>query len=184
MKMKQYHRYHIKFSGAWYNASCVFMGMSLFLMAIYYLGLTALADHGAAKSIFCLFLPLAATGGYIVLLRVLRWDAPGIYAMLGAFLCLLMIIGLFFTGNVIRILLGILWYAVCGFLLLAYAAGFLPEKLPVGVVFGIAIAVRVLFFSLGKLSLIGWIGEGATLFALAGLLCLPRLLVPVQGKQR
>lgn len=184
MKIKQYHRYHMKFSGAWYNASCIFMGMSLFLLATYYLGFTALADHGVAKSIFCVFFPLVAIGGYIVLLRILRWDAPGIYAMLGAFLCLLLIIGLFFTGNVIRILLGILWYAICGFLLLAYAAGFVPGKLPVGMVFGISIVVRVLFFSLGKLSLIGWIGEGAILCALVGLMCLPSAMAPAQGRQR
>lgn len=180
--MKQYHRYHMDFTGKWAKASGICMGASLFLLAVYYFCVTPFGDHGVMEILFCLCLPLIASVAYVVLLRVLRWDAPGIYGILGALLCLSFLVGVFFSGSVVRIILGVVWYALCALVLLAALGGYLPGKLPSSAVFGISIAIRLIFFDIGKLGLAQWIGEGATLCAMASLVCLPMALVSVHSK--
>lgn len=181
--MKQYHRYHMDFTGSWARASLICMGMSLFLLAVYYFGVTAFGDHGVMTILFSLCLPLLVSAAYIVLMQVLRWDAPGIYGMLGALLCAAFLVGTFFSGSVFRIILGVAWYVICAAVLLAVTGGYLPGKALSVTVFGISIAVRLLFFDVGRLSLAEWIEEGATLCAMASLICLPMALIPVKQQE-
>ncbi|MBP3305495.1 MAG: hypothetical protein J6L24_05940 [Oscillospiraceae bacterium] len=180
--MKQYHRYHLDFTGSWARASAICMGASLFLLAVYFFGLTAFGDHGAMKILFSLCLPLLVSAAFIVLLQILRWDAPGIYGILGVLLCAGFLVSTFFSGNVFRIILGAAWYVICATVILAVTGGYLPGRALGVAVFGISIAVRLLFFDIGRLGLADWIGEGATLCAMASLMCLPMALIPTRSK--
>lgn len=172
------------FSCAWTKASAVFMGASLFLLAVSNFGMTALRDRSVTENIFCLFLPLLIVGGYIALLHILHWDAPGIYAMLGAGLCLVFLVDVFFSGSVLRMILGVVWYPICAAVLVLAVGGYFPGKLPATLFFGVSIVIRLLLLVFGKPNLVGLFSEGAMLCAMAGLMCLPMAMVPVHIKQK
>ena len=94
--------------------------------------------------------------------------------MIGAALCLLLLVNGFGSGDVLRIVLSILIYLAAGLVLLATAGGYLPGKLLSSVLFALPLICRLLFYSLGKLGLIQWFLEASTLFILASLFCLTR----------
>ena len=90
MEFKQYLRYQIDFNGKWAQPAALLMGLAFFLRLVYYLCLVSLHDCGFGEILFSMLLPLLLTCGYIVLLRVVKLNAPGIYGMIGAALCLLL----------------------------------------------------------------------------------------------
>lgn len=157
------------------------MGLSVFLRMLCYFGLTNLGDLGFGSVLFVVILPLLLSVGQIVVLRLLRWDAPGIHAILAAVLCLLLLIGTFFTGSVLRILLGVLWYGLSAAVILACAGGYLPGRLPAAGMLWIAALVRLLAFDLGSLSLTGWIGEASVLLAICAYACLILAMEPMKS---
>lgn len=174
MQLKQYLRYQIDFTGKWVQPSALLMGLAFFLRLVYYLCLVSLHDCGIGEIIFSMLLPLLLTCCYIVLLRVVKLNAPGIYGILGAALCLLLLIGSFFTGNPLRIVLSILAYMAAGVVLIATAGGYLPGKLLSSVLFALPLICRFLFYSLGGLNIIQWFQEASALLILASLFCLTR----------
>ena len=182
--MKQYHQYQMDFEGKGTGFSALCMGISVFLSALYYLGFSNMADVGVWELIVCLWLPVVLGIGYLVLLRILKWNAPGIYAMIGAGMCLLLILQSFCSGSAGRVVIGIPVYLVCGVVLMIVVGGFFPAKLPASLMFGIAIGVRVVFFDLGGLTVMEWMAEGAALACLASLLFLPMGLKEVNRKRR
>lgn len=181
MNLKRYNRYQIDLTGKWANASLVCMGTSVFLLMLRYFGLTNLADLGFGSVLFLVVLPLMLGIGQLVILRLLRWDAPGIHAILAAVLCLLLMVGTFFTGSPLRILLGILWYGLSAVTILACAGGYLPGRLPAALMLWIAGFVRLAAFDLGALRLTGWIGELSVLLALSAYACLIMAMQPVKS---
>ena len=180
--MKQYRQYQMNFTGkcAGYSAAC--MGLSMFLAALYYLGLNYLADTGAGELIFCLWLPLVSGTAYLVLLRVMRWNAPGTYAIIGAVFCVISIFGSFAVGAG-RGVFAIPVYLICAAVLLVVVGGFFPSSLPVALVFGIAIVLRILLLDIGRLSLVQWVREGAHLFAMGAFVFLPGALTRVKNRK-
>lgn len=181
--MKQYYQYQMDFSGKWLGYSALCMGMSLFLTALYYLGLNNLKDIGTGELIFCLWLPLMGGVGYLALLRIKQWNAPGIYAIIGAVFCVLYILGSF-TGGAVKGLFAVPAYVICGAVLLVIVGGFFPAKLPAALVFGIVIVLRIILFDLGRLSWQQWIQEGAPLFSMAAFMFLPLGLTSVNKRNR
>ena len=174
MELKQYLRYQIDFNGKWAQPAALLMGLAFFLRLVYYLCLVSLHDCGFGEILFSMLLPLLLTCGYIILLRVLKTNAPGIYGIIGAALCLLLLINSFWCGDPLRIVLSILIYLSAGLILLATAGGYLPGKLLSSVLFVLPLICRLLFYSLGKLGIIPWFLEASTLFILASLFCLTR----------
>ncbi|MBQ2893705.1 MAG: hypothetical protein IJE24_06175 [Oscillospiraceae bacterium] len=169
--MKQYNRYVMNPDGAWTRASVLCMAGSLFSLAVYYFGLRGLISVGFLEAVFCLFLPLILMAAFIALVHFMRWNAPGLFAIIGALLCVFLLLGIFGSAGVLRILLGILWYPLAGLILLACAGGYLPGKKPAVFVFHIAIIFRVIF-NLGKIGLFGWVYELSAILTLAALACL------------
>lgn len=182
--MKQYHQYQMDFSCKWIGSSAFCMGLSLFLSALFYLGYCNMQDVSVWELIVCLWLPLILGITYLVLLRILRWNAPGVYAMIGAAVCLVLILQSLTAGSAGRIVLGIPIYLLCGVVLLIVMGGFFPAKLPAMLMFGIAIAIRVVFFDLAGLSVSEWVAEGAALACLASLLFLPMGLKEINKRKR
>ena len=170
--MKGYNRCIMDLDGKWSRASLLCMAGALFALAAYYFGLVGLSAIGFLEAVFCLFLPLLLMVGYIVLIRFYRWNAPGLFAIMGLFFCLFLFFGTFGTGNILRIILGVIWYPLSALILVAAAAGGFSAKKPAVFVFPIAIFFRLIVFGLGRIGLVGWVYEISAALTLISLACL------------
>ncbi len=177
MKLKQYVRYEMDYRGNWSAASAVFMGLSFFLRVLYYFGFINLKDIGAGEVIFSLILPLLLCGTFLVFFSLLKWNAPGLFAIAGVVFCLLLMGWNFSSGNVLRILLSIFLYVFAAVILFATALGYLPGKLPSTAVFGVIFGCRILLFSFSASGIASLSLEFSALFLLLSLLALTRCFV-------
>ena len=183
MKLKQYIRYQMNFRGKWLMPSKVLMGLSFFLRIVYYFGLTSFADHSFGEVLFWMVLPLLACGAYIVVMSSMKLNAPGIYGILGAVMCGLLLIWSFSTGDALRTVLSVLVYLAAGAVLVLTSMGLLPGKLLSSILFAAPIACRLLFYR-GGLGLFDWFLEVSVLAMLASLLCLTRCFKPLKRKSK
>ena len=181
--MKRYHVYRMNFTSDWMRRSGMCMGLSVFLLAAYYLGLHGFADFTFGTMLLHFWLPLVLGVGLIVLSRVVKLDAPGVYAIIGAAFCLVYLLQAVTSGNGFRFLLGLPGYLLCGAIYLVVLGGFFPSKMPASLAFLIAIVLRFVLFDIGRLSIGGWIREGAVLFALASFLFLPLGMYSTKKKE-
>lgn len=172
MKLKQYALYIMNFDSKYTRASLCLMGLSFFFRIFYYLGLGYAFQGGAGLWLCCVILPLLI-GGIYVLLGAAKCGTPMLYGWLGLALLLLMAVMNCFSGNVLRSVLGLLAYGICGILLLATAGGYVPDKAPVSCLIGLSMGLRVLLFDLKGLSLVQWVPELSALALLFSLLLLP-----------
>ena len=175
MKLKIYKHYMIDFRSKWLMPSALLMGLSFFLRIVYYFGLTNLSTCSFGEVIFFMILPLLICSGYVVAMSALKLNAPVIYGMLGAGLCLLMVFWSFPTGDVLRIILSILIYVAAGTVLLATTGGYLPGKLLSSVLFALPLVCRFLFYR-GGIGILDWFLEISVLSLLVSLFCLTRCL--------
>lgn len=182
MNLKQYHRYRMQFTGKWANGSAICMGASIFLLAVYFFLLRDFSSIKTGEAVFLLALPLLLGVAYLVLFRFVRLNSPGAFAILGAVFCLVLMIGSFSTGYILRIVLGCVWYILSALVMLACAGGFLPGALPASLMFRVAFIVRLLF-DLKVRSLSTWVFEASNLALILSLSCLPMLFVPVKHKR-
>ena len=171
--MKRYHVYRMNFGSDWLRRSAMCMGMSIFLLAAYYLGMHDLAEFTGGHLFLNLWLPLVLAIGFVVLLCVVKWDAPGLYAIVCAVFCLVYLLQAVTSGNGFRLLLGIPGYLLCGAIYIVVVGGFFPSRIPSGLVFLIAIVARVVLFDLWTLTIDHWIAEGITLCSMGSFLILP-----------
>ncbi len=169
--MKRYHRYQMDFDSkaSWFSGIC--MGLPIFLLAVYYLFMQEIDQLSIGKLILNLWIPVALSFGFLVLLRIVRWNAPGAFAIVGAAVCLLLIAQLFPTGNVLRIVAGTFCYIICGGLLILCAGGFLPGRMIASLAFLTVLLLRLLVF--GRASGWAWLPEMSALSTIAGLMFLP-----------
>ena len=181
--MKQYHIYKMDFGSDWMRRCGMSMGFSVFFLAAYYLGLHRFSDFTFGTLLLHFWLPLLLGVGFIVLTRVVKLNAPGIYAMIGAAFCLVYLLQAVTSGNGFRFILGLPGYFLCGAIYLVVLTGFFPSKMPACLVFLIAIVVRFILFDIGRLSIGGWIREGAVLFALAAFMLLPMGMISAKKKE-
>ena len=179
MKLKQYCRYQIDFDSKWVAAAPILMGLSFFLNLLYYLAITTARDVFVIEMIAAVLFGIILTAAYVICVTCLRLNAPGLYALMGAVQCLMLLILGCTTGNAFRIVSSILWYALAAFVLLATTGGYLPGRLLAALMFFIPVGFRFFFFDLGKLSIFGWIKETPVLLILAGLGALAMGLKPV-----
>ena len=169
--MKQYNRCVMDPDGKWTRSSVLCMAGALFTLAVYYFGLRGLISVGFLEAVFCLFLPLIVMGAFIALIHFKRWNAPGLFAIMGLMLCIFLFFGLFGSGSILRIILGLVWYPLCALILVGCAGGYLPGKKPAIYAFPVAIFFR-LILNLGRIGLFGWVYELSAMLTLAALGCL------------
>ena len=182
MNFKQYTRYQIDFRGKWVMPSALLMGLSFFFRIVYYFGLTNFAACGFGEIVFCMALPILVCGIYIVMLSALKWNAPGVYGILGAILCLLLLIWSFSTGDVLRIVLSVIVYLSAGVVLIATVGGYLPGRLLSSALFFVPLVCRFFFYDLGILGIFDYFLEASVLFMLASLFALTRSLKEAKHK--
>ncbi|MBQ9929986.1 MAG: hypothetical protein IJO72_04330 [Oscillospiraceae bacterium] len=169
--MKQYFRYTMDLDGKWMKSSLLCMAGALVTLLLYYFGLRGLISVGFLEAVFCLFLPLILMAAYIVLIRFKRINAPGLYAIIGLLLCVLLFFGIFGSGSILRIILGAVWYPLMALILVGSAGGYLPGKQPAVLAFPVAMVFRIVI-NLGKTGLFGWVYEISSVLTLAALACL------------
>lgn len=179
--MKQYNRYRMDFDGRWLRWSATCIGASMFLQILQYAVLQELTTPGA--HIWNLWVPLAFGLVYIILLRGIRLNAPGVYAILGLMVCIWLLIGVFSAGDTLRTVLATIGYLLCGAVLILCAGGFLPGRLPAAICFGVVFAVRLYFYGFGRITGADWLPEIPQLGFLVALICLPMGMVPGKPKQ-
>ena len=160
------------------------MGLSFFLRVVYYFGLTNILTYNVGAIILNIILPLLLCAGYIVLLRAVKLNAPGIFAILGAAFCLMILIWNFSTGDVLRILLSVVFYLLAGLLLLGTAGGYLPGRLPSSAIFMVLLMSRFLFYGPAGSQIGYMILELSVLCIPASLFCLTRSLKEGKNKKK
>ena len=173
----------MNFESKWLRMSAGFMAVSCFLLIVYYLGISNLADIGLVEQILNLWLPVIIGSAFIAMTQMLRLNTPGLYAIIGAALCVMLICSLFVAGGIVRIILGTIWYILCGLVLLMAAGGYLPSTAPASVCFAVAGIGRVLFALFSAPSLAALVSEFANLSIVVSLLFLPMGMDKVKKKE-
>ena len=174
MQLKQYLLYQMDFKGKWAQPAAILMGLSFFLRIVCYFGLRFLSDWTFFDVIFQIFLPLLLSGTYVVLIRAIRLNAPGVYGLIGAGLCILTFLWSFSSGSVLYILLCLVYYLAAGVVLLGTSGGYLPGKLLSSALFAIPVIIRLFGLDVFTLKIDGLFLELSVLLQLASLFCLTR----------
>jgi len=178
VQLKQYIRYEMNFIGKWANICMGSIGISFFLRVLYYFGFVNLQDIGGGEIFLHLILPLLVFSVFIVLFRVIKWNAPGIYAIVGCVICLMLMIWNFSSGDFLRVFLSVLMYLAASVLLLATAGGYLPNKAPASIVFAGMLLFRVFLYSKGQSGIPAYIIEFSSVFMLLALFALTLCFKP------
>lgn len=169
-------RYRMDLDGKRHSATVSLMGVSFFLRTVYYFGFTRTEELGFGTLLVFLILPALLELAFMVMIRGIRLDAAAIYSMIGAAYCLVLLCQSFWYGNLIRTILAVPAYLLCGAALMLVIMGLLSRGIAVAV-FWLVIAVRFLIFMMVpyifKLHLIRMLPEAA---ALCGLLALIYLM--------
>lgn len=173
MKLKQFVRYEMNFTGFAANVCAGSIGLSFFLRILYYFGLVNLKDIGAGETFFFLILPLLVSCVFIILFRVVKWNAPGFYAILGAAICLILLVLNFSSGDVLLIILSLVLYPVAAVALLGTAGGYFPNKLPVVAAFALILTFRLFLNTFELTEITDYVPELADVAMIISLFALP-----------
>lgn len=183
MQLKQYDPYAVDFKSKWATRCGALLGVSLFVRVVYFFGIKNILECSAGQVIFDMILTMGLCVGFLVLFSAMRRNVPGLYALMGAGFCLLLMISTFSRGNVLQIILAILGYLLAGGVLVITVSGYLPGKLLSSVMFLLPLILRFLAFDLGKIGLFTWVIEFSWLLILAAMFCLTRALKPVKRNE-
>ena len=137
MKKKSPFRLRMDFEGPRLNAAAALMGGAFFLRAVYYFGVQGLNDSLGTLLLMMAF-PMILEAAFVITLRGVRLNTPGLCGILTALYCLLLLIQCFFYGNFLRTMLGIIAYPICGIALIALIFDLLRSR---GLVFSVFAAV-------------------------------------------
>lgn len=171
MRLKKYNQYHVDFDSKWTGACGALMGLSFFLRIVYYFALMNLKDVPFIEMLTSMILGILLCGGFVVCLICFRLNAPGLFGILGVAQCAILMLATFTSGNILRIILAILWYVLCAVVFVVTINGNLPGRLLAGALFWFGAFVRIVFFDLGKIGLFLWVQEFAVLSVLIALGC-------------
>lgn len=178
-------RYRMDMDGKAMNTGLAAIGSSFFLRAVYYFGCVRIENIGFLELLLWMILPMLLEGALIVLLRVIRLDAPGIYAILAAAFGLVLMLQNLDASDLVRMILSILAYLCCGVLILGVAKGFLSKQIAV-TAYLVTALVRFFGFEMVqfvmKLRVIAYIKEITGLLVVIGLMNIAASFKRVQRK--
>lgn len=183
MEMKRYRRFRMDFGSIWLNTHCILCGFAFFLRIAYYFMFVNPTLCPTSEVIFSMILPLLLCGASMVVLKYFKLNAPGTVAIIDALKCICLLIGTFFGGSVIQIILGVILYLAAAVLLIGTVGGYVPTRQFVVILFFLIFVLRILFFRPG-FSLLGWILELSDLSMLASLIVVTFGMTPVQRKMK
>lgn len=147
MNLKQSVRCQMQMDSRWIQISVIFMGLSVFLRAVYYLGLTNFQDLNGFQLITQLIVPVVVAAVYLILIKGLNLNSPILLGVLSGLYAIDYLLSMEKSEMVSAVLLAV---NVAAFL--AAVFGFLSDTKLV-VLFGIlSMAYRVI-----AVDLIGYI---------------------------
>lgn len=147
MNLKQSVRCQMQMDSRWIQISVIFMGLSVFLRAVYYLGLTNFQDLNGFQLITQLIVPVVVAAIYLILIKGLNLNSPILLGVLSGLYAIDYLLSMEKSEMVSAVLLAV---NVAAFL--AAVFGFLSDTKLV-VLFGIlSMAYRVI-----AVDLIGYI---------------------------
>lgn len=186
MAQKKRIRYSMDQKGKFIKAAMSLMGLSFFLRAVYYFGCVRIETVGFWELLSWLILPMLLEGAFIVLLRVLKWDAPQLYGLMAAGFGLVLIFQSFGYGSILRTVFSILAYLGCTVLALGVAQGYLSKQIAVMAYLVTALA-RLLIFELVPLvfhlRVVAFVKDATGLIVLLALMCLMNAFVEKTKKK-
>jgi hypothetical protein len=160
------------------------MGAAFFLRMAYHFGFTRPEEAGAWSLIVFLILPALLEIGYMVMVRGMKLDMLKVYGIMGAVCCLLLMLQAFTAGGVLRIILAIPAYLLCGAAVFGVCWGYLHKSLGItvlAVVAGLRFFVFDVMDYILPLRIIPFIREAAGICVLAAMIC---LLAGLEEKRR
>lgn len=175
MKKKNPFRYRMDFNGPWLSAAAALIGGAFFLRAAYFFGFRGLSDN-LGTLLLVMALPMVLEAAFVIVLRGIHLNAPGLCGILAALYCVVLLVQCLLTGEILRILLGIVGYLACGIALLALILGWIHSRGLVFAVFAVTAAVQFLLFDLADvfaLRMVEFMPEAAALCGLLAMACLP-----------
>ena len=149
------------------------IALSLFLTAVYYFGLKNMLDLGFGASVFCGILPLLMCILCVILVQFLRWNAPGMYGMIAAVYCAMMILGSLFTAGFFQIVIGLAFYAIAAGVVLVTTGGSIASRGFCSAMFIGCIVMRVIFALMSGIGIFEWIAEFAVYAAFGAMSFIP-----------
>ncbi len=186
MAQRKMKRYTLDMTGKSMGGALIMCGLSFFLRAVYYFGCVQIETIHFWELLTWMILPMLVEAAFIVMLRILRLNLPGVYAMMAAGVGLLMILQSFGYGLWLRTILAIIAYAGCGVLIIGVAGGYLSKQIAVAG-YVLTALVRFFGFELGqqvfRLRLTAFIKDATGLFALIGLMYLAASFKEVDKKK-
>ena len=175
--MKPLTSFSMNFKTRWNTLAAIFLAVSFFLRVIEFSVVSDATTASTNKLVFSLIVPLFFTLVGLILLRAFRLQHPLVYSILGACLCIMVICFNFGSGDVVRIVMSILWYLFCCVLLVGTALGYVPWNLPVSAAIALAIGIRFLLYTRAVAGLSGKMIEFSALSILAAVFCLTRCFI-------
>lgn len=186
MAHKKRIRYTMDQKGKYLQAAMSLMGLSFFLRVVYYFGCVRIETVGFWELLSWLILPMLLEGTFIVLLRVLKWNAPRLYGLMAAGFGVILIFQSFGYGSVLRTVFSILAYLGCTVLVVGVAEGYLSKQIAVMAYLVTALA-RLLIFELVPLvfhlRIVALVKDATGLVALLALMCLTNAFVEKTKKK-
>ena len=157
--MKRIARYRIELESNWVTLSALLMGIAFFVQAMYFLAFGHYQTAGGWINIFFMIIPMALEFAWFILLKGVKLNAAGVYGIIAAVICLVLIVQHFVTGSILQMIFGTLMYLVAAGLALLVTGGYFPYKLIAIALFAGIGLVRVLVFDLVRFILPGnWQG--------------------------
>lgn len=179
-------RCYIRMDSRWASASSVCMGISVFIRAVFYFGLTNLRDLSGFEVAMDVILPMIVAAAYLIVLKGLLLNSPLLF---GGMIAILGVNDLFTNSSGGAGVFGGVLLLVFAALFLATGLGYLPNR--IGVVCGAAVLVLYRVFAvdlnlilpLKEFHPIAYLPEASSLFVfLAVALLAPALqLTPIRS---
>lgn len=138
--------YKLKKESKWLTASAVMMGLAFFLRAFDFLGLRLMQGVGVRDVILYMIVPMLAEAVWCVYVRSGRNYSAKFGGVLGAVLCLIVMVQTFFCGTVFLIVIGVLSCLLAGATIVLITWGFIASRHLGLLVLAAITAIRILLF--------------------------------------
>ncbi len=181
MQLKQVVRYRLKMDSGAVTASAFFAGLSIFCIALFYIGLGDISAMGSGQLILHVVVPMLWLVGYVVLLKGVGLNMPFVYGCMGAVWCLLMVI---WGGGMFGTVLGAVVYILCAGVLMATTMGLFPGQYIAAALFGAVCLIQIFWRDLAAYIIPLKFKEYLPLLAqISGVAALSALCLGLEGKR-
>lgn len=151
--------YKLKKESKWLTASAVCMGLAFFLQAFDFLGLRLMQGISTLDLIVYMIFPMVSETVWCVYVRTTKQYSAKIGGIMGAVMCLVVLVQTLFCGNLFLLIIGILSCLLAAVTLVLITWGFIAHRHLGFLVLAAISAVRILLFgAIGFIIDLNWSG--------------------------